>query len=46
MGIFAKAAAKEEEFQKGKAANVSQSIIRPRCFEEVLAEVSEKRVAT
>lgn len=40
-----KAAAKEEELRKGKAGSVSKSMIRPRCFEEVLPEVSEKRVA-
>lgn len=44
IDIFAKAAVKEEELQKGKAGNVFQGIIRPRCFEEVLPEVSEKRV--
>ncbi len=45
IDIFAKAAAKEEELRKGKAGSVSKSMIRPRCFEEVLPEVSEKRVA-
>lgn len=45
IDIFAKAAAKEEELRKGKSGSVSKSMIRPRCFEEVLPEVSEKRVA-
>lgn len=44
IDIFAKAAVKEDELRKGKAGVVSRSIIRPRCFEEVLPEVSEKRV--
>ena len=43
IDIFAKAA-KEEELRNGKAGNMSKSIIRPRCFEDVLPEVSEKRV--
>ncbi len=44
IDIFAKAAAKEEELRNGKAGSMSKSIIRPRCFEDVLPEVSEKRV--
>lgn len=44
IDIFAKAAAKEKELRKGKAGGLSRSILRPRCFEEVLPEVSEKRV--
>lgn len=44
IDIFAKAAAKETELRKGKTGGVSRSILRPRCFEEALPEVSEKRV--
>lgn len=44
IDIFAKAAIREDELRKGKISSVSKSIIRPRCFEEVLPEVSEKRV--
>ena len=44
IDIFAKAAIREDELRKGKINSVSKSIIRPRCFEEVLPEVSEKRV--
>ena len=44
IDIFAKAAGKEGELRKGKTAVASRSIIRPRCFEDVLPEVSEKRV--
>ena len=44
IDIFAKAAAKEDELRKGKTEGAFKSIIRPRCFEEVLPEVSEKRV--
>lgn len=43
IDIFAKAA-KKEELRNGKAGNMSKSIIRLRCFEDVLPEVSEKRV--
>ena len=44
IDIFAKAADKELQPQKeGSQASV-RSMIRPRCFEDVLPEVSEKRV--
>ena len=44
IDIFAKAAAKEFELRTGKAVALTKSVIRPRCFEDVLPEVSEKRV--
>ncbi len=42
IDIFAKAA--EEESQSDGKQPITKSIIRPRCFEDVLPEVSEKRV--
>ncbi len=44
IDIFAKAARKEIELQKAGYQTIGKSIIRPRCFEDVLPEVSEKRV--
>lgn len=44
IDIFAKAADKEIEPQKEGTQTIGRSIIRPRCFEDVLPEVSEKRV--
>ncbi len=42
IDIFAKAA--EQELQNDGKQVIIKSIIRPRCFEDVLPEVSEKRV--
>lgn len=42
IDIFAKAA--DKELRPQKEGNQWKSIIRPRCFEDVLPEVSEKRV--
>ncbi len=44
IDIFAKAARKEMELQKEGNPSLFRSMIRPRCFEDVLPEVSEKRV--
>ena len=44
IDIFAKAANREMEPQKEWNQAAGRSIIRPRCFEDVLPEVSEKRV--
>lgn len=44
IDIFAKAAGKEAELQKEGFQTAGKGIIRPRCFEDVLPEVSEKRV--
>lgn len=44
IDIFAKAASKEMEPQKEGNQASGRSIIRPRCFEDVLPGVSEKRV--
>ncbi len=44
IDIFAKAANKEMGLQKDGSQAGVRSIIRPRCFEDVLPEVSEKRV--
>ncbi len=44
IDIFAKAANKETKPQKEGNQATGKSIIRPRCFEDVLPEVSEKRV--
>lgn len=44
IDIFARAAAKEIEMQNEGAQNAGKSIIRPKCFEDVFPEVSEKRV--
>lgn len=45
IDIFAKAAAREMKLQKEGAQSAGKSMIRPRCFEDILPEVSEKRVA-
>lgn len=44
LDIFAKAAGKELELRNNKIAGATKSIIRPKCFEDVLPEVSKKRV--
>ncbi|MCM1283653.1 MAG: AAA family ATPase [Muribaculaceae bacterium] len=44
IDIFAKAADKETGSQKEGNQTIGKGIIRPRCFEDVLPEVSEKRV--
>ncbi len=44
IDIFAKAADKELELEKDGYQTMGKSIIRPRCFEDMLPEVSEKRV--
>ncbi len=44
IDIFAKASDQEIELQREGKQPGSKSIIRPRCFEDVLPEVSEKRV--
>lgn len=44
IDIFAKAADKELGSQKEGIQMMGKGIIRPRCFEDVLPEVSEKRV--
>ena len=44
IDIFAKAANREMGPQKEGNQAAGRSIIRPRCFEDVLPEVSEKRV--
>ncbi len=44
IDIFAKAARKEMDLQREGKPSSFKSIIRPRCFEDVLPEVSEKRV--
>lgn len=44
IDIFAKAANREMEFRDGKTFALTKSIIRPRYFEDVLPEVSDKRV--
>lgn len=44
IDIFAKAADREKGSPKEGTQAVGKSIIRPRCFEDVLPEVSEKRV--
>ncbi len=44
IDIFAKAARKEMDLQREGKPSPFKSIIRPRCFEDVLPEVSEKRV--
>lgn len=44
IDIFSKAASAEQELRK-KGAAVTKSIIRPKCFEDKLGIVSEKRVA-
>lgn len=44
IDIFAKAAGKEIELRKEDYQPAIRLVIRPRCFEDVLPEVSEKRV--
>ena len=44
IDIFSKAAIVEEKMRR-KTPSVTKSIIRPRCFEDTLGEVSDKRVA-
>ena len=44
IDIFSKAASAEQELRK-KGAAVTKSMIRPKCFEDKLGIVSEKRVA-
>lgn len=44
IDIFAKAADNEMESQKDGNQTMGRSIIRPKCFEDILPEVSEKRV--
>ena len=44
IDIFAKAADKEIQIQKEGYQTIGKSIIRPKCFEDMLPEVSEKRV--
>ncbi len=44
IDIFAKAADKEMGLQKEGNQTIGRSIIRPKCFEDILPEVSEKRV--
>lgn len=44
IDIFAKAASKEIELRGLGYQSGGKSMIRPRCFEDVLPEVSEKRV--
>ena len=44
IDIFAKAADKEMELQREGNQTAGRNIIRPRCFEDMLPEVSEKRV--
>lgn len=44
IDIFAKAADKEIGLQKEGNQMVGRSILRPKCFEDILPEVSEKRV--
>lgn len=44
IDIFAKAADREMGPQKEGNQTIGRSVIRPRCFEDVLPEVSEKRI--
>lgn len=44
IDIFAKAANREMEQKREDNQAMGKSIIRPRCFEDILPEVSEKRV--
>lgn len=44
IDIFAKAADKEIGLQKDGTQTMGRSILRPKCFEDILPEVSEKRV--
>lgn len=44
IDIFSKAASAEEKLRQ-RTASITKSIIRPRCFEDTLGEVSDKRVA-
>lgn len=44
IDIFAKAAARELKSQREGNQMAGKSFIRPRCFEDILPEVSEKRV--
>lgn len=44
LDIFAKAALKELEFRRNSLVTASKSVIRPKCFEDSLEEVSRNRV--
>ncbi len=44
LDIFAKAAGKELEVRGNSSASNLKSVIRPKCYEDSLQEVSEKRV--